>query len=61
MDKEYVISILKSALIVQDGYKNELIRDAIKAIDSDEYDKMEKEFSEMLDDIKNGNISKYMI
>ena len=51
MDISYVVSILKSALIVDSAYKNDLIRDAIKALDPKEFAKMEKEFNDMLDEI----------
>jgi hypothetical protein len=51
MNTEHVISVLKSALIVDASWKNELIMDAIKLIDPVECDKMNKEFDEMLEDI----------
>lgn len=51
MDKDYVVSILKSALLVDRYYKNELIEDAIKALDPEEYTKMKKEFNDLLDEI----------
>jgi hypothetical protein len=50
-NKDYVISILKSALIVHEHYKNELIEDAIKALDPEEYTKMKKEFNDLLDEM----------
>ena len=51
MDIPYVVSILKSALIVDASYKNELIQDAIKVLDPTEHDRMEKEFNDMLNEI----------
>lgn len=51
MDKDYVVSILKSALLVDGYYKNELIKDAIKALDPEEYTKMKKEFNDLLDEM----------
>lgn len=51
MDISCVVSILKSALIVDASYKNDLIQDAIKALDPEEYTKMEREFEELLDEM----------
>lgn len=45
------IGILKSTLMVDPSYKNDLIRNVIEVLDPEEYARMEKETEEWLDEM----------
>lgn len=53
MDKKIAlaIGILKTGLVVESLYKNDVIRDAIKVLDPEEYANMEKDTDQILNEI----------